>query len=132
MGYSVSQTAKVCDVSQSALYSRMKQLCICYKDRFSSIDNDDLDRVVRDIKNKHPHCGEVMITGHLSARGIIIQRNCVRESIHRVDPRGVDDHRCRRICHCVYSVPCPNFMWHLDGNQTYSLAICHTCWYRWL
>lgn len=50
MGYSVSQTAEVCDVSQSALYSRMKQLCICYKDRFFSIDNDDLDRVVRDIK----------------------------------------------------------------------------------
>ena len=30
--------------------------------QFSSIDNDDLDRVVRDIKNKHPNCGEVMIT----------------------------------------------------------------------
>ena len=50
MGYSVSQTAEVCDVSRSALYSRMKQLGICYKDRFSSIGNDDLDRVVRDIK----------------------------------------------------------------------------------
>lgn len=34
MGYSVSQTAEVCDVSQSALYSRMKQLCICTKTGF--------------------------------------------------------------------------------------------------
>ena len=58
-----------------------------------------------------------MITGHLRARGIIIRRNCVCESIHRVDPQGVDDHRCRRIRLCVYSVPCPNFMWHLDGNH---------------
>ena len=117
MGYSVSQTAEVCDVSRSALYSRMEQLDICYKDRFSSIDNDDLDRVVRDIKNKHPNCGEVMITGHLRARGIIAQRNRVRESIHRVDPQGVDDRRCRRIRRRVYSVPYPNFMWHLDGNH---------------
>lgn len=34
MGYSVSQTAEVCDVSQSALYSRMKQLYICTKTGF--------------------------------------------------------------------------------------------------
>ena len=117
MGYSVSQTAEVCDVSRSALYSRMQQLGISYRDRFSSIDQDGLDSVVRDIKNKHPNCGEVMITGHLRARGITVQRNCARESVHRVDPQGVDDQRCRRISRRVYSVLCPNFMWHLDGNH---------------
>ena len=50
MGYSVSQTAEVCDVSRSALYSRMQQLGISYRDQFSSIDQDGLDSVVRDIK----------------------------------------------------------------------------------
>ena len=106
MGYSVSQTAEVCDASRSALYSRMQQLGISYRDRFSSIDQDGLDSVVRDIKNKHPNCREVMITGHLRARGITVQRNRVCECIHRVDPQGVDDRRCRRIRRRVYSAPC--------------------------
>ena len=65
MGYSVSQTAEACGVSRSALYCRMQQLGISYRDQFSSLDNNSLDREVRDIKINHPNCGEVMITGHL-------------------------------------------------------------------
>ena len=34
-----------------------------------------------------------------------------------VDPQGGDDRRCRRIRCRVYSVPYPNFIWHLDGNH---------------
>lgn len=34
-----------------------------------------------------------------------------------VDPQGADDRRCRRIRRHVYSVPYPNFIWHLDGNH---------------
>ena len=34
-----------------------------------------------------------------------------------VDPQGADDRRCRRIRRRVYSVPYPNFIWHLDGNH---------------
>ena len=37
----------------------MQQLGVCYIDRFFSLDNDSLDTVVRDIKIKHPNCGEV-------------------------------------------------------------------------
>ena len=117
MGYSVSQTAEACGVSRSVLYSRMQQLGISYRDRFSRLDNNSLDAAVTDIKMSHPNCGEVMIIGHLRARGIIVQRSRVRESIHRVDPQGADDRRCRGIRRRVYSVPCPNFIWHLDGNH---------------
>lgn len=117
MGYSVSQTAEACGVSRSVLYGRMQQVGISYRDRFSRLDNNSLDAAVRDIKMNHPNCGEVMIIGHLRARGIIVQRSRVRESIHRVDPQGADDRRCRRIRRRVYSVPCPNFIWHLDGNH---------------
>ncbi|XP_068700267.1 uncharacterized protein [Montipora foliosa] len=72
MGYSVSQTAEACGVSRSALYCRMQQLGISYRDQFSSLDNNSLDREVRDIKINHPNCGEMMITGHLRARGVIV------------------------------------------------------------
>lgn len=90
MGYSVSQTAEACGVSRSVLYGRMQQVGISYRDRFSRLDNNSLDAAVRDIKMNHPNCGEVMIIGHLRARGIIVQRSRVRESIHRVDPQGAD------------------------------------------
>lgn len=106
----MSQTAEACGVSQSALYCRMQQLGVCYIDQFFSLENDSLDTVVRDIKIKHPNCREVMITGHLRARGIIVQQSPVRESIHWVDPQGANDHKCKRIHGRVYSVPCPNFM----------------------
>ena len=117
MGYSVSQTAEACSVSRSVLYRRMQQLGISYRDRFYRLDNNSLDTAVTDIKLNHSNCGEVMITCHLRARGIIVQRRRVLECIHQVDPHGGDDWRCRRIRCRVYSVPCPNFIWHLNGNH---------------
>lgn len=81
-GYSVSQTAEACGVSRSVFYSRMQQLGISYRDRFSCIDNNSLDAAVTDIKMNHPNCGEVMIISHLRARGMIVQQSCVCESIH--------------------------------------------------
>ena len=117
MGYSVSQTAEACVVSRSVLYRRMQQLGISYRDRFYRLDNNSLDTAVTDIKLNHSNCGEVMITCHLRARGIIVQRRRVLECIYRVDPQGGDDRRCRRIRRRVYSVPCPNFIWHLNGNH---------------
>ncbi|XP_029199263.2 uncharacterized protein LOC122948369 [Acropora millepora] len=126
MGYSVSQTAEACGVSRSVLYSRMQQLGISYRDRFSRLDNNSLDAAVTDIKMSHPNCGEVMIIGHLRARGIIVQRSRVRESIHRVDPQGADDRRCRGIRRRVYSVPCPNFIWHLDVTTIHP-KLCQIC-----
>ena len=108
---------EACGVSRSALYCKMQQLGISYNNRFSSLDNNSLDTAVREIKSNHPNCGEVMITGHLRARGIFVQRSRVRESIHRVDPQGAENRRCRRIRRRVYCVPCPNYIWHFDGNH---------------
>ena len=72
MGYSVSQTAEACGVSRSVFYRRMQQLGISYRARFSRIDNNSLDAAVTDIKMNHPNFGEVMIIGHLRARGMIV------------------------------------------------------------
>ena len=78
----MSQTAEACGVSRSVFYSRMHQLGISYRDRFSRIDNNSLDAAVTDIKMSHPNCGEVMIIGILRARGMIVQQSRVCESIH--------------------------------------------------
>ena len=55
--------------------------------------------------------------GHLRARSINVQRSRTRAVIRDVDPQGVRARQRLRIrCH-VYSVPCPNYLWHVDGNH---------------
>lgn len=58
-----------------------------------------------------------MIQGHLASGGVYVQRNKVREAIHAVDPEGVQERKQKPIKRRVYSVPCPNYVWHIDGNH---------------
>ncbi|XP_070184997.1 uncharacterized protein [Littorina saxatilis] len=49
--------------------------------------------------------------------------------LHRVDPVGVAERLKVAIARRVYSVPCPNFLWHLDGHHkliNWKLVI-HAC-----
>lgn len=84
---------------------------------FSSITDDTLDTVVRDIKSRHPAAGETMLKGHINAKGIYVTRKRLRASIHRVDPDGVDARRLATIKRRRYSVPSPNYIWHIDGTH---------------
>lgn len=117
MGYTVTRIAETCGLSRSALYNRMNELGIHNSNQYSDINNNTLDGAICRIKHNHPNCGEVMVMGHLRAQGINVQRHRVCEAIQRVDPEGAHERRCRRIRHRVYSVPCPNYMWHVDGNH---------------
>jgi hypothetical protein len=68
-------------------------------------------------KQRHPNAGEVMIQGHMAAAGIHVQRHKIRTAIHSVDPEGVQARKKKPIRRRVYSVPCPNYVWHVDGNH---------------
>ena len=82
---------------------------------FSTIADDELDEVLRKIKEDHPTAGEVMVSGHLTSRGIRVQRRRLRESLRRVD--GINERRLQAIRRRTYSVPCPNYVWHLHGTH---------------
>ena len=58
-----------------------------------------------------------MVQGHLRAQGINVQRSRMRSIIKEVDPEGVQARSRLPIRRRVYSVPCPNYMWHIDGNH---------------
>ena len=58
-----------------------------------------------------------MVQGHLRAQGINVQRSRIRATIRDVDPQGVRARQHLRILRRVYSVPCPNYLWHVDGNH---------------
>ena len=60
--------------------------------------------------------GEIMIMGHLRSRRINVQRHRVRLALEQMDPEGKRK-RSRPIQRRTYNVPCPNYMWHIDGNH---------------
>ena len=59
---------------------------MCIICRFSDITDDDLERIILDIKESMPEIGERMTMGALRSRGIIVPRHRVRQMLHKVDP----------------------------------------------
>lgn len=84
---------------------------------FCTISDSDLDRQVAEILQLTPYSGESYIRGGLKGRQIHVQRERVRESIHRVDPIGRSIRRRYAICRRVYNVKGPNHLWHIDSNH---------------
>lgn len=52
----------------------------------------------------------------MSAEGITVQRQRVRDSLHRVDPEGAKDRFAQTLKRRVYSVATPNSLWHGDAH----------------
>ena len=85
------------------------------QERYSDVSEEQLREVVAEVKQNHSRAGEVMLQGHLRARGIHVQRSRVRQAIYQADPLGPATRRRPPIRRRVYSVPCPNYLWHIDG-----------------
>lgn len=112
----MKEAASILGISRRTLYKLMREYHIS-RTKFVSITDEELDHAVSEIKTEHPHVGEVMLNGHLRSRNIVVQRNRLRDSIRRVDSAGVESRRRRAIRRRIYTVPCPNFIWHVDGNH---------------
>ena len=40
--------------------------------KYSEISDNELDDLVSSIQEQNPNCGQVMIQGHLKARGVLV------------------------------------------------------------
>lgn len=74
-----------------------------------------LDELVNDITQRLPSCGIRSIQSMLKADGVVLQRERVRESIHRVDPLGLETRLRRSLRRRQYNVSTPNALWYIDG-----------------
>ena len=104
-------------VSRPTIYKEMKRHNIDYVGKFTNHSNEDLKVAMTRIKENHPNAGEVMVRGHLQSQGIVVQRKRLRETLKEVDPVGTQERKRLKIKRRVYSVPCPNYIWHIDGNH---------------
>ena len=57
----------------------------------SDICDDELNRRLSELSKEFPFCGERLMTFLLRERGIKVQRMRLRDSIHRVDEKGVSE-----------------------------------------
>lgn len=109
-------------VSRQTIYNRRHELGFSLDfERYSLITEDQLDSVVRAEQQEFPGTGETNMIGGLRRRGIFVQRWRVRESIQRMDPIGAANRWAQRIVRRPYSVPHPNFLWHIDSH----MKLCH-------
>uniref|UniRef100_A0A3Q3FD54 Integrase catalytic domain-containing protein n=1 Tax=Labrus bergylta TaxID=56723 RepID=A0A3Q3FD54_9LABR len=116
LGTSLSEVASVLRISRPTLYKLMREYNI-RRTKFSNISDEELDATISEVKAEHPHVGEVMLNRHLRARNIIVQRRRLRDSIKCLDRAGVESRRTTTIQRQVYTVPFPNYIWHIDGNH---------------
>ena len=104
-------------VSRATIWRRLREAGVAAR-KYSDISDAALDAIVRDIRHRHPHSGQSMIQGMLTAMGYLLQRYRVRESLQRIDPLGNLLRRHQPISRRRYCVPGPNFLWHIDGHHS--------------
>ena len=85
--------------------------------RFTTISDVELDVLLRDIVRQLPFSGIRMVQGEMESRGIHVQRERVRASLHRVDSLNIRARLRHVFERRQYRVPGPNSLWHIDGNH---------------
>ena len=117
LGFSDPNIANVLGVSLSTVRRRMSEYGLSVRALYSVISDQDLDRVVAEIKEDFPNCGYRLMKGHLLHRGYRVTQVRIRESLHRVDPEGIAVRWCSVIHRRKYTVRSPLSLWHVDGNH---------------
>ena len=95
----------------------MKNLRTCLSAMYSTVTDEELDNIVRDVQSNHPGTGLRMLMGHVRSRGLRIQWERLRQSLLRTDPSGVHERWRQSIKRRVYRVAAPLELWHIDGNH---------------
>ena len=77
--FSVPQISGILRVSVSTLRRRMSLYGLSIQGLYSSISDQELEGVVREIQHQFPTCGNRQMQGHLHSRGIRVHQFRVRE-----------------------------------------------------
>ena len=114
--YIWTKVAALLNISRATLYRRLIEAGISPHD-YTPLSERQLDAVICSIKQYHPNDGEVLMRGHLLSQGIRVSHRAVRAAIHSVDHVNVIARRRSVVRRRVYSVPHPNYLWHVDGHH---------------
>lgn len=110
---SVPKLGKVIRLNRNTINKARKALGI--RREFSQWTDEELDRVVEEIRKEKPSVGLKFICARLRSKGVKMQRERVRKSMRRNDPIGVELRGRKAIRRRNYVVAGPDALWHMDG-----------------
>ena len=119
-GFTNQKIAEIFQVSPKTVRRRIVQFGLdATSSKYSDISNDDLDKIISEIKENFPNCGIRRMKGFLTAQGIKVQWERVRKAMWRVDPEGIllRTMQLNIVSRRHYYVPGPLALWHIDGNH---------------
>ena len=115
MQFSNRDIASLLNVSPRTVRRRIIQYGLEDEVSYSRMSDAMLDSITEQFVRDHPNSGETSLSGFLRSLGLRVQRYRVRESLMRVDPRGVRLRFRQVLHHRQYNVCMPNSLWHIDG-----------------
>lgn len=111
------EVSQIVGVSRTTLWRKLHKLGVPLE-KYSDIDDSELDQLVREIQLNSPNVGVSMLQGHLRSSGLKVQRQRVRESVLRINPMRAVVRWQQAISRRSYWVPGPNSLWHIDGHHS--------------
>ncbi|KAK3593469.1 hypothetical protein CHS0354_036993 [Potamilus streckersoni] len=111
-----------CIKYESTVYRMMRQNDIT-KVEFSTMNDDEISIHIGKVKKEFPFCGENILRQILKLRGVYVQRWRLRDIIHYIDEKGIEERKNGCLQRRVYNVEGPNHLWHIDANH--KLIRCH-------
>ena len=117
LGFTCPAIAEMTGVSLSTIRRRMSEYGLSVVALYTNISDIDLDQAVASLKHDYTNTGYRMMTGLLLQQSIRVQQLRLRESMHRVDPRGISIRWQESIKRRQYNVTQPLVLWHIDGNH---------------
>lgn len=119
LNFSVPCIAQLLGMSKRTVYRRMAECNLSVRALYSPMTDEELDDCVREIISRQPNSGYRMMKALLQARGLRVQYDRVRASMHRVDTTGVINRMFQVGCIArrTYSVPGPQSLMHIDTNH---------------
>lgn len=100
-----------------ALGMSYKVLRRLFHRQYSTINDAQLDEIVKVITEVNGNFGIRTVTSILRVYGLRVQRCRVASALRRLDPEAVSRRRAATLRRRVYNVPHVNFLWHIDGNH---------------
>ena len=96
-----------------------RNIMIARSQRFTEINNHDLEIIVRSLNRQYPNSGAAEMLALLRSRTppILVPRDRCRRVLAEVDPEGTAQRWAQAIRRKQYSVPSPNSLWHMDTNH---------------
>ena len=112
IGISITKISEIIGaVGRSTLYRALEGSNLI---GVTDISNQEL---IASYKEAHPNDGEGILIGYLRSRNIHIPRSRIRNSIHCIDPHGIEQQRLTTIRRRAYYAEGPNYVWYIDGNH---------------